>query len=373
FRPALAAVPPVIGSIRAADHLSAAAAGLLTTIPLVCFGLVAPVAGRIASVVPVGGLVPLCLLGLTAGIVVRSLPATAALYLGTVVIGVAIAVQNVLMPALVKQHFPGHVGLMTGLNLVMLNGGAAVAAGSTVPLARAAHVDWRVAISWWAVTATTAALAWLPRRHRVRSSVAAPDATADRSVWRSAVAWQLTLFMGLVSVEFYSVLTWLPTILHTAGASLTRAGWMLSAVALTSIASALGASLLANRSRDQRLVVTVATVVTMGGLAGVLASPLHPVVLWAILLGIGQGAAFAVFLVMVVLRSGSPLQAVALSGMSQGVGYLIAAAGPTTLGAVSDLAGGWTLPLALLIALGGPQLAFGWAAARDRPVLWPAT
>ncbi len=386
FRPSIVAVSPLLSAIRAATGLSAAEAGTLVTVPLVCFGLLAPISPVLARRRRPEVILGYCLAALAVGIVVRALPTEGALFLGTILIGVFVAVANVLMPGLVKEHFSRHVGLVTGLNLVMVNGSAAIAAGATVPLAGFFHVGWRLAISWWAVTAALSAVLWVSKRGRMRARAAAEGAASGRPVTasppgsapvppggysyrglgRSRVAWALTIFMGLQSFDFYSTLVWLPTILHRSGYSLAESGWLLSLASLTSVASSLAGSLLAGRRRDQRVVVVACCVFIAAGVSGVLFSIHHLIYLWMVVLGTGQGAAFAVFLVMVIFRSHDPAQAISVGGMAQGIGYLLGAAGPTLMGGIFDATRAWTIPLVILLVLMAPQAVVGYQAARDR-------
>ena len=368
LRPSMSALSPVLGAIRRSTGLSAAGAGLLTTLPLICFGLLAPVAPRLVHRRGTGGVLLGCLIVLLVGIIVRS-TSYAGLFIGTLLIGMAVAIANVLMPGIVKRDFPRRVSLMTGLYTAMLSAGAALAAGTTAPLARALGGNWRLATGAWVLPVLVAIVVLVPLRSHARPlAEIAIVSEPTRMMWRSPVAWAVTLFMGVQSLEFYSTLAWLPTVFHDRGVSVVSAGLLLAATNTCAIVSALVTPGIAHRLGDVRLAVLGAVVLAGIGLAGLLLVPHHLDALWAVMLGCGQGATISLALMVMVLRSSNQHEAMALSGMAQGVGYLIAAIGPTLLGVLYDIAHNWSLPLAVLLALLVAQAVAGYLAARDRPV-----
>jgi CP family cyanate transporter-like MFS transporter len=368
LRPSMSALSPVLGAIRRSTGLSAAGAGLLTTLPLVCFGLLAPLAPRLVRRSGTGRVLLGCLVVLLIGIVVRSSD-YAGLFVGTLLIGTAVAVANVLMPGIVKRDFPRQVSLMTGLYTAMLSAGAALAAGTTAPLARALGANWRLATGAWALPVVVAIAVIVPLRSHGRPGPASSIVVEPTpSLWRSRVAWSVTIFMGVQSLEFYSTLAWLPTVFHDRGVPVVTAGLLLALSNSVGIFAALFTPWIANRIGDVRIAVLGAVCLATAGLAGLLLDPHHVDALWAVLLGCGQGATISLALMVMVLRSSNQHEAMALSGMAQGVGYLIAAVGPTLLGALYDVAHSWSLPLAVLLGLLGVQASAGYLAARDRPV-----
>ncbi len=368
LRPSMSALSPVLGAIRRSTGLSAAGAGLLTTLPLICFGLLAPVAPRLARRRGTGEVLLGCLVVLLAGILVRSTN-YAGLFVGTLLIGIAVAIANVLMPGIVKRDFPRRVSLMTGLYTAVLSAGAALAAGTTAPLARALGGDWRLATGAWALPVVVAIAVIVPLRSHARPAreVTVAD-EPTRRLWKSAVAWSVTLFMGMQSLEFYSTLAWLPTVFHDRGVSVVSAGVLLAVTNTFAIASALVTPWIAHRLGDARVAVLGAVVLAGIALTGLLIDPHHLDALWAVLLGCGQGASISLALMVMVLRSSNQHEAMALSGMAQGYGYLIAAVGPTLVGALYDAAHNWSLPLAVLLGFLVLQAGAGYLAAQDRPV-----
>src|SRR5918997_4171016 len=320
---------------------------------------------RLRSVLLVFGIV------LLAGILLRWAGAVEALFLGTVVLGAAIAVANVLLPSLVKREFPEHAGLMTSVYSSSLGISAALAAGVSVPLAQL--VGWRGALAVWVQPALLAGLAWLPQLSRSDhpGDPSARSTPGVRDLWRSPLAWQVTMFMGLKSLSYYVTLTWLPEILQAEGMSAARAGWMLGLSQAVAIVTMFLTPMIAERRPSQRGIVVVAVGVSGVGAVGLLVAGSTASTLWVVLLGLGQGASFSLALTFFALRAPDTGYAAALSGMAQSVGYLLAAGGPFLFGVLRDATGSWKLPLALLVAVTVCLLIAGLGAARDAHVGGP--
>jgi MFS transporter, CP family, cyanate transporter len=367
LRPAITGVAPLIGQIRADTGISNGIAGLLTTLPLLAFGLLSPIAPRVARRFGMERVLLASLLILAAGILLRWAEAVAALFLGTVVLGAAIAVANVLLPSLVKREFPGHAGLMTSVYSTSLGISAALAAGVSVPLAQLGGIGWRGALAVWAVPAFLAGVAWLPQlgRNDPPADPSARSSPGIRDLWRSPLAWQVTLFMGLQSLAYYVTLTWLPEILQSEGMGAARAGWMLGLSQAVAIGTMFLAPMIAERRPSQRGVVVVAVGTSGVGALGLLVAGSTASALWVVLLGLGQGASFSLALTFFALRASDSGHAAALSGMAQSVGYLLAAGGPFLFGVLRDATGAWKVPLALLLAVTICLLIAGIGAARD--------
>jgi CP family cyanate transporter-like MFS transporter len=294
----------------------------------------------------------------------------AALFLGTVVLGAAIAVANVLLPSLVKREFPEQAGLMTSVYTTSLGISAAFAAGVSVPLAQLAGIGWRGALAVWAVPALFACVAWLPQLGRtdLPAEPSPRSSPGVRDLWRSPLAWQVTLFMGLQSLAYYVTLTWLPEILQSEGMDAARAGWMLGLSQAVAIVTMFLAPMIAGMRPSQRIVVVVAVGTSGVGVLGLLVAGSTASTLWVVLLGLGQGASFSLALTFFALRSPDPGHAAALSGMAQSVGYLLAAGGPVLFGVLRDVTGEWKVPLALLLTVTICLLIAGIGAARDAHV-----
>lgn len=370
LRTAVASVPPLIDELRDSVPLSGAAAGALTTLPVVCMALGAMMVPRLTR--RLGHELPLVLVGLamTAGILVRIAPGVAWLYAGTTIAGVGVALGNVLVPSLVKRDFHERAGFMTGAYTMAITASAGVAAGLTVPIEDAFGHGWRPALAVWALPALVAGAMWVPfARH--------PSAVADRrasvphrssGLTRDRVAWQVTLFMGAQSLMFYSLLSWLPSVLQDHGMSKATSGVYLSIYSLIGIPICFAVPVLGARMRGQRLLVAASVLCLAGGLAGLIASPGTAAFAWTVFVGLAQAATLSLSFLFFVLRSRDQAQAAELSSMAQSFGYALAAVGPVVMGALHQATGGWTVPLAFLLVVALPELLFGLGAGRDRQV-----
>jgi CP family cyanate transporter-like MFS transporter len=366
LRPALVAVSPLAPTIKAASGMSSSEISLLTSLPLLCFGLLAPIAPRAGRRWGMERTLLATMVCVLAGTALRLVDAVWALFGGSVLVGAGIAVANVLLPGLIKRDFAGRTGLMTGLYSMSLFGGAALAAGVTVPIQHAAGFDWRTTLACWGILAAVAIAVWAPR---VRGTGAAAGATrAVRGLWSSPLAWAVTLYMGLQSLNYYAAAAWLPTMLESAGMDAGQAGWMLSLSSLLGIAGSFLAPVIAGRRLGAGAIAVLGAVLCAAGYGGLLAAPVSGAYLWMVLLGLGQGAAISLALLFIVRRAPDARVASQLSSNAQGFGYVLAACGPAVLGTSHDATGSWTVPLVLLIAALTPQAACGALASRDRVV-----
>ncbi|GLZ88812.1 MFS transporter [Metapseudomonas resinovorans] len=363
LRPALSSLAPMLNIVREATGLSATGAGLLTTLPVLCLGLFAPLAPILARRLGSERTVLLILLTLAGGIVLRSLFPVAGLFVGSLVAGASIGIIGVLLPGIVKRDFPHIAGTMTGVYTMALCLGAALAAGATVPLAELLDDTWQPALAFWALPAVLAALIWLPQARQGQH--AHRQAYKVTGLWRDPLAWQVTLYMGLQSSLAYIVFGWLPSILIDRGLSAVQAGLVLSGSVMVQLISALGAPWLATRGRDQRLAVLLVMGLTLAGLLGMLYAPLSGIWGWAVVLGLGQGGTFSIALALIVLRSKDAHVAANLSGMAQGVGYTLAAMGPLMVGVVHDLTKGWSAVGIIFVVISLAATAFGLGAGRN--------
>jgi CP family cyanate transporter-like MFS transporter len=340
LRPALSSMAPLLSDVSKSLGLSAAQAGLLTTLPVLCLGLFAPLAPILARRFGAERVVLGILLTLACGIILRSSFGETGLFAGSLLAGASIGVIGVLLPGIVKRDFAKHAGTMTGVYTMALCLGAAMAAGATVPLSQHFEGSWTMGLGFWMLPALVAAAFWLPQVGRKHG--AHPVAYRVRGLLRDPLAWQVTLYMGLQSSLAYIVFGWLPSILIGRGLTPTQAGLVLSGSVIVQLASSLAAPWLATRGKDQRLAIVVVMALVIAGLFGCLYAPLEGLWGWAILLGLGQGGAFSLALTLIVLRSGDAHVAANLSGMAQGIGYTLASMGPFAVGLVHDLTGSWT-------------------------------
>ncbi|MFF7706016.1 CynX/NimT family MFS transporter [Pseudomonas sp. NPDC007930] len=366
LRPALSSLAPLLGQVATDLGLSAAQAGLLTTLPVLCLGLAAPLAPPLARRLGAERVVLWVLFALVAGILLRTAFGIAGLFMGSVLSGASIGIIGVLLPGIVKRDFPQQAGTMTGVYTMALCLGAAVAAGASVPLANASAASWRFGLGFWIVPALLAAVAWWPQARGGNHAQRARYRV--RGLLRDPLAWQVTLYMGLQSSLAYIVFGWLPSILMGRGLSAEMAGLVTSGSILVQLGSSLAAPWLATRGKDQRLAIVVVMSLTLAGLLGCLYAPLSGLWAWAVVLGLGQGAMFAVALSLIVLRAADAHVAAALSSMVQGVGYTVAALGPLAVGLVHDWTGGWQALGWLFGGIALAAIAFGLGAGRARLV-----
>jgi CP family cyanate transporter-like MFS transporter len=371
LRIAVASVPPLVDELRHVVPLSATAAGVLTTLPVVCMSLGAAAAPRLARRLGYESALVVVGLAIAAGTVVRVAPSVAFLYLGTLIAGLGVAFGNVLVPSIVKRDFHDKVGVMTGAYTMAISASAGLAAGLTVPIENAIGHGWRPALAVWALPALVAAAIWIPyARHARKPETERREAGGfgPARLRHDPLAWQVTLFMGVQSLMFYGLLSWIPSLLQDHGISKGAAGAYLSLFTLLGIPVCLIVPVIATRLRDQRPLIAAAIVLLIGGLLGLILSPATATFAWVVLLGAAQSANLALVFLFFGLRTRDSAGAADLSSMAQTVGYMLAAFGPLLLGVLHDVSGGWTAPLIFLIALQGPQLLLGLGAARDRKI-----
>lgn len=366
LRPTLASVGPLVDHIRAATGLSSTALGLLTTLPLLAFAAVSALAPRVTRALGFGGALLAGLVLIGAGGVLRAGGSVTLLFSGTALLGVGIALGNVLIPALVKRDFAHRSGSLTGMYSAIMALGASLAAGMSVPLA--AVIGWRGVLAAWALPTIPAILLWIPQLKasgRPRRPVQEPVGPLRRLL-RSPLAWQIAAFMGLQSMTFYVLLAWLPDLLQSGGMSASGAGWMLSISQATGIFGSAAVPVLAGRLPDQRSSVWLMGAIEGVGLAGLSIDALSGLTwLWVGLIGIALGGTFGLALLFLVLRSPDTETTTRLSGMAQAIGYGLAAVGPVLVGLLYDITLSWTLPLLFLAVVLIGKVLSGLLAARD--------
>ncbi|GAB3531897.1 CynX/NimT family MFS transporter [Arthrobacter tecti] len=369
LRVSFVSVGPVLDNISSDLELTSAAAGFLTGLPLIAFAVFSPVAPAFASRVGLDRALWFSLLILAAGIILRSLPVLGLIWVGTALIGTAIAFLNVLVPSLVKRDFPNRVSQVTGSYTATQAAFAALGAAVVVPVAQTSPAGWRLALGIWAGLALIALAVLLPwlRRHAANRSTQRQADAAYRSPWKSALGWQVTLFMGLQSIAFYVLMAWLPTIEQSRGVSATTAGVHLSVFLLVSVFASLGAGALLHRGSDQRLIAVVTSALTFVTFAGLALAPALTL-LWVLAGAVGCGFLIVIALSLFSLRTVNYPQAAALSGMAQSVGYALGAAGPVLFGALRDLSGDWTLPLLTTAGIMIALCVAAWLAGRNRVI-----
>ncbi|WP_309977018.1 MFS transporter [Arthrobacter oryzae] len=360
----------VLPEIRSDAGLPGWAVVVLTTVPVTLLGVFAPLAPVLARRFGAERVLLGAMAVLTAGLLLRPLELPAAgghlpaLLAGTAACGAAIALCNVLLPGLVKRDFPHRLGLMGGLYTTAICASAALGAGFTYPVF-AASGEWTAALWFWALPAAVVLILFLPLAVRQRHP--RHQAVADGlNVWRSAIAWQVTIFMVLQAMMSFSVFAWLAPILRERGVDGGTAGLIVSASIVLQMLGSLFAPALAARFRDQRAINTVVALMTGGGFALSIFGPLEFIWVWTGLLGLGQGSLTAVALTMIMLRTRDGHTAAHLSGMMQGVGYGVGSTGTLMVGQLHQATGSFAAAGVLFLVVGALAAVFGYRAGRDR-------
>ena len=408
LRPAIISVAFVIPDIRSDLALGATAAGLLTTVPLLAFVLLSMRAPGWGRRFGLARTIFAALVILMVGFAIRLVPSATALFIGMAVVGVAITIGNVLLPAFIKARYPDRGGILMGVYTVSLYAGPALASGLTLPIARATG-SWRIALLSWGILAVIALPLWLPQVGKVKlrpgtpaatvqltenggasgaaegagddsadasgaasSAKAAPPAIAMSSMLRAPLAWAVSVYFAVLSVLFYTVNAWLPTMFLEQGRGENAGGEMLTVVNLVAIPCALAVSILVHRTRSQVWATSIGSLGLGVGLAGMYFAPAHLGMAFAVLFGIGHGTATGIAFSLAMLRTRTVAGTAGLGALSQTAGYTCSAIGPVGAGALHDvLSGGgvaqpWSVVMAGLVALVVLQFLAGLWAGRDR-------
>lgn len=375
LRATITVVGPLVPTIRADLGVGNVAMGAVGTLPVLAFGLVAPLAPALGRRIGIGRSLAASMVLLAVGTVLRSVGGYGWLLAGTVLLGVAIGIGNVLVPALIKGAFPNRVGQLTSVYGSLMVVGATVSAAVAVPFAQASGWQWSMGI--WAVPAAIGAavvIASVVIDDRASNAAQRAEATAARRsevgiparvIHRSTVAWHVTAFMGLQSLLFYVALAWLPDVLVERGMTDARAGVMVSILNIGGLVGVLVAPILADRVRDQRWYGLVSGAAAVLGVALLLVPGTALAAAASALLGLGLGATVGLAFAFFSLRTSTATEAAAIAGMAQTWGYLVSALGPILWGALRDASPSWTVPLlALLVVAIGTTIA-GYLAGRD--------
>lgn len=366
LRPALSSMAPMLVRIQQDIGLSATAIGALTTLPVLCLGLFAPLAPWLTRQLGAERTLSAALLLLGVALLLRANAHPLALYLGTLLVGAGIGIAGTLLPALVKRELPQGADILTGVYTMALCLGGALGAGLSVPLANLLG-DWRVSLGSWGLLAFIALIAWRWRMpHPWPADRTSPSSGPKLRLTRAALAWQVTGYMGSQSALAYIVFGWLPVLLQRRGMGEAEAGWLLAASVMAQLITALGAPWLARLGRDQRPIILLLLLSTAAGIVILLQAPLS----WrwggALLLGLGQGGSFSMALTLIVLRSANSRLAGQLSGMTQGIGYTLASTGPLLVGILLEYSAGMNLLTGVLLTFIASAAACAMLAGRSR-------
>ncbi|MEV4881473.1 CynX/NimT family MFS transporter [Streptomyces cyaneofuscatus] len=386
LRPAITSLGALLEEVRDGLHMSGTVAGVLTSVPPLCFAVFGVMAPRLARRFGAGAVVCAGMAAIAAGLVIRPyIGSTAGFLAASALALMGIAVSNILMPVIVKRWFPDRVGTMTGLYSMALALGTALAAAVTVPLTGAMGGNWQSGLAVWAVLAALAVLPWIVL---VRDRTPAPGQPAqDRSaqgrtasgqasrpvdapalrITRSRTAWGLACFFGLQATAAYITMGWMPQIFRDAGVSAGTAGVLLAVTMAMGVPLAFVIPRVAGRLKQQGPIVVVLGLCGLIGYSGLYLAPAAGAWVWAVLLGVAN-CAFPLALTMIGMRTRTGAGVVRLSAFAQSTGYLLSIPGPLLVGVLYQHSGGWGLPIALMAGLMIPQMVAGVLAGRDRTV-----
>ena len=365
LRAPFTSVAPLLGELRSLFSFSATQAGLLITLPLLAFAAVSPFAAGLAKRWGLERVLFFSLAGIAAGIALRSTGFATTLFIGTFLIGAAIAVGNVLLPSLLKRDYPTQVAPLTATYVLIMGVAAAGCSVLAIPLSNLPGFDWRAVLGSAIVLPIVAAFVWLPRlRNRNAADQRVVVRTEKVLLRKSPLAWQVTIYLGLDCFLYYVGVSWLPAILQDAGYTTAQAGSLHGVLLLSTALPGLLLIPLVPKLRDQRVLACMLSLSIVVGLLGLVFAA-QWAVLWILFFGFGAGGGLILALAFISLRTTHAEDAAGLSGMAQCLGYSLAAAGPPLIGRLHDLGGNWSLPLGLCAVLGLTMACVGLLAGRN--------
>jgi CP family cyanate transporter-like MFS transporter len=388
LRPAVTSLGPLLQEVRRGLGMSSTVAGLLTSVPALCFSLFGVAAPRLERRFGPGAVVFAGMCALIAGLVLRPLAGNTVAFLAASTLSLAgLAVANVMMPVVVNRYFPTRVGLMTGVYSMGISIGTGSAAAVTAPIAGALGGSWRLALGVWALPAALTIPCWLPFiRDRMRRPIDADAPIEARAVHpctpmpgtgasgerrsrivRSRTAWAMAIFFGLQASEIYASMGWLAQIFRDAHISADTAGLLLAVAMAISVPVSLGLPALAARLHGQGILAVVLALFGLGGFAGLALAPAALPWLWAVLIGVAN-CSFPLALTLIGMRARTGPGVVQLSAFAQCFGYLLSVPGPILVGVLYQHTGGWKVPIAFMAAMLVPQTIAGVLAGRNRSV-----
>ncbi|MGW3143489.1 CynX/NimT family MFS transporter [Streptomyces sp. NPDC001177] len=379
LRPAITSLGALLEEVRGGLGMSGSVAGLLTSVPPLCFAVFGVMAPRLARRFGPAAVVCAGMVAITTGLLIRPYAGSTAGFLAASALALmGIAVSNVLMPVIVKRWFPDRVGSMTGLYSMALALGTSAAAAVTVPMTDALGGGWQPGLAVWAVLAAAAALPWVAlARHRKdaapvpgepgREARARAEQPPALRITRSRTAWALAVFFGLQATAAYITMGWMAQIFRDAGVAASTAGVLLAVTMVMGVPLAFVIPRLATRLPHQGPIVLALGACGLAGYAGLYFAPAAGAWAWALLLGVSN-CAFPLALTMVGMRARTGAGVAQLSAFAQSTGYLISIPGPLLVGVLYQHSGGWGLPIALMAGLMLPQMVVGVLAGRNRTV-----
>ena len=375
LRPAITSIGPLIGLIRDDVGFSNWTVALLTSLPLIAFAMISPVAPMLANKLTNEKAVATGLFILMIGISLRSISMVFFIFVGTFLLGAGIAVCNVILPALIREKFPYKIALMTSIYTTSMAIFATLATAISVPLLEVFNGNWQLSLIVWVIPAIIGILFLIMvirknNKMSPKSKVEIYEQKRNGAIWKSSLAWRIAIFMGFQSLLFYVMISWLPEILIDGGMSRTMAGYMLSYLQLIGIPVSFVIPIIALKMKSQSPLVLIVNAMYLVGFVVLIFKPsLFITITIVTFAGIAQSANFALAFVFFSVRGKTAKDSAELSGMAQSIGYVLAAIGPVFVGAIFDITNVWTVPLVLLSVITLVVIVMGMSAGKNRYVL----
>ncbi|WP_323703892.1 MFS transporter [Mammaliicoccus sp. Dog046] len=375
LRAPLTSVGPVIELIKSDLNISNSLAGLLTTIPLILFGMVSPFVSRIINRFTMTGTILSALCLLFIAILLRVSGDVGLFIFGTVLLGVAIAVGNVCLPSYVKWRFPLQIGLFTGMYSATMNLTAGLGGGLSYPLSQLTPLGYRLSLSFWIIFTILALMLWIGQFKKNKSQELQTNRASNQNIkapkiklMKSKLSWAVALTMAMQSMIFYTVIAWMPTILVDKGLSPTTAGYLLMLNQFSQVPMTFIFPIIASKMKNQKLLVTIVSLLFVIGFSFLFIDIYFFWVLGMIVAGFGMGAGFSLCMMFFSIRARTHVGSMTLSGFGQSIGYFIAAIGPFLIGLLHDVLGGWHIGIISLVVISILFYIVALQASTDRYV-----
>lgn len=375
LRAPLTAIGSLASIIRDYFQISNSLTGFITTLPLIVFAIVSPFVTRISLKFGNGLTMLIGLLILISGELIRSYTGLTGVFIGTVILATGICIGNVLIPSIIKLVFPDRVAAITSIYTPVMSMFAAISSGISIPLATGMNLGWQNTLSIWLIVGIFALIIWIPQLKKSawniesKSNVKAEDVSLDEKtppIWKSPLAWYVTLFMGLQSILFYCFIAWLPAILQSNGLSSELSGYMLSLYQITGVPASFVVSQIADKIKSQRILAAITSSIYLTGILGLaFGSNTSMMYVYLTLMGIGSGSSVSLALSFMGLRASNAKEAAKLSGMAQSIGYLLGAIGPLLIGSLYDVTGSFREPFIFIITITVLLILLSFGAGQD--------
>ncbi|MDK9850489.1 CynX/NimT family MFS transporter [Staphylococcus equorum] len=374
LRAPLTSVGPVIEEIKQVMEIDNSVAGILTTIPLIIFAIVSPLVSKVTSRLTMSRTIFYSTILLIVALFLRIAGDFNLFIIGTLLLGIAIAFGNVVLPSYVKWYFPMQIGLATGIYSGTMNFTAGLGGGLSFPLSEISPIGFRLSLSFWIIFGVIALLLWIPK---ARTGAKLEQATVDQSklktskkvnIVKSKLAWMVALTMGFQSMVFYTMVAWVPSILIDRGLEPTTAGYLLMLNQFSQVPMTFIFPIVASKLKDQRILVVIITILFLIGFSLFFTQSLVLLIIGIVIAGLAMGACFSLCMTFFSIRANTSEGSISLSGFGQSVGYLIAAIGPFLIGYLYDATGSWTSGVVALIIMSILIFIFGYPAAKNKVV-----